>query len=255
MAALADFRRALLRSAWAAPAARIDLYRRVSCSKLAVEREGVGAVREPPWVRMSPSHEVDSEHRAGARRHRRTIVLAALAAGVIALLPFCFFTVDRAEYAVVTQFGEPVQVVTAPGLGVKLPYQSVNRFDNRLFVYAPPLSEFLTLEKSAVVAASAILWRIAEPRKFFETVFDRVGCRGPAERYPVRRAGRCDRAQSADRLRLGRAGRIPGRGGAREGDPDAQRHGAARLRHRAGRRPAAALRFPGAQPARGSMPG
>jgi membrane protease subunit HflC len=124
---------------------------------------------------MSPSGEVHREHRAGARRQPRTIVLAALAAGLIALLPFCFFTVDRAEYAVVTEFGEPVQVVTEPGLGVKLPYQSVNRFDNRLFVYAPPLSEFLTLEKSAVVAASAILWRIAEPRKFFETVFDRVG--------------------------------------------------------------------------------
>jgi membrane protease subunit HflC len=123
---------------------------------------------------MSPSHEVQNKQRAGPRSHRRTLVLAALAA-VIALIPFCFFTVDRAEYAVVTQFGEPVQVVTEPGLGVKLPYQSVNRFDNRLFVYAPPLSEFLTLEKSAVVAASAILWRIAEPRKFFETVFDRIG--------------------------------------------------------------------------------
>jgi membrane protease subunit HflC len=123
---------------------------------------------------MSPSHEVQNKQRTGPRSHRRTLVLAALAA-VIALIPFCFFIVDRAEYAVVTEFGEPVQVVTEPGLGVKLPYQSVNRFDNRLFVYAPQLSEFLTLEKTAVVAASAILWRIAEPRKFFETVFDRVG--------------------------------------------------------------------------------
>ena len=87
----------------------------------------------------------------------------------------CFFSVDTAEYAVVTQFGRPVQVITEPGLGVKLPYQSVNKFDNRLFVYAPPPSEFLTLEKTAVAASGVILWRIAEPRKFFETVFDRVG--------------------------------------------------------------------------------
>jgi hypothetical protein len=28
--------------------ARIDLYRRVSCSKLAAEREGIGAVRKQP---------------------------------------------------------------------------------------------------------------------------------------------------------------------------------------------------------------
>lgn len=113
--------------------------------------------------------------RAWAWSSRRTLLGAALAAILVSLLPFCCFTVDRAQYVVVTQFGEPVQVITAPGLGVKLPYQSVNRFDNRLYVYAPPLSEFLTLEKSAVVAASAVLWRVAEPRKFFETVFDRAG--------------------------------------------------------------------------------
>jgi membrane protease subunit HflC len=101
------------------------------------------------------------------------LVLAAAAAVALSLM--CFFTVDTAEYAVVTQFGRPVQVVTEPGLGLKLPYQSVNKFDNRLFVYAPPLSEFLTIEKTAVVASGVLLWRIAEPRKFFETVFDRLG--------------------------------------------------------------------------------
>jgi modulator of FtsH protease HflC len=110
----------------------------------------------------------------GSLRRSRLATLALLAVALL-IAPLCFFTVDTAEYVVVTQFGEPVQVVTAPGLGVKLPHQSVNKFDNRLFVYTPPLSEFLTREKSAVVASGAILWRIAEPRKFFETVFDRVG--------------------------------------------------------------------------------
>jgi membrane protease subunit HflC len=99
----------------------------------------------------------------------------ALAAVALGLVPFCFFVVDQSEYAVVTQFGAPVQVVTEAGLGLKYPFQSANKFDRRLFVYAPPLSEFLTLEKTAVVASSVILWRIAEPRKFFETVFDRTG--------------------------------------------------------------------------------
>lgn len=102
------------------------------------------------------------------------VALAGVAAAA-ALIPFCFFTVDTAEYAVVTQFGQPVQVVMEPGLGLKLPYQRVDRFDHRLFVHAPPLSEFLTLEKTAVVASGAILWRIAKPRRFFETVFDRSG--------------------------------------------------------------------------------
>jgi membrane protease subunit HflC len=120
---------------------------------------------------MQPSRDISRE----GRRPKRRLMLALAAAAGVALALMSFFTVDTAEYAVVTQFGRPVQVVTEPGLGVKLPYQSVNKFDNRLFVYAPPLSEFLTLEKTAVVASGVILWRIAEPRKFFETVFDRVG--------------------------------------------------------------------------------
>ena len=47
--------------------------------------------------------------------------------------------------------------------------------DRRLFVYASPPAEFLTLEKTQVIAAGTVLWRVADPRKFFETVFDRTG--------------------------------------------------------------------------------
>jgi membrane protease subunit HflC len=121
------------------------------------------------------SQDFDRRSGSAAGARLRRFGLGALALIVLGLAPFCFFVVDQAEDAVVTQFGEPVQVVTEPGLGLKYPFQSANRFDRRLFVYAPPLSEFLTLEKTAVVASSVILWRIAEPRKFFETVFDRTG--------------------------------------------------------------------------------
>ncbi|WP_187399226.1 protease modulator HflC [Bradyrhizobium paxllaeri] len=87
----------------------------------------------------------------------------------------CLFAVGDGERAVVTSFGRPVQVVTTPGLGVKLPYESVTKFDGRLFVYQPPLNEFLTLEKTAVTAAAAVLWRISEPKRFFETVLNKAG--------------------------------------------------------------------------------
>ena len=42
-------------------------------------------------------------------------------------------------------------------------------------VYSSSSNEFLTLEKTPVVASSNILWRIADPKRFFETVFDRMG--------------------------------------------------------------------------------
>jgi modulator of FtsH protease HflC len=110
----------------------------------------------------------------GSSRGRRLVLPALVAIGALAVL-LCFFRVETGEYAVVTEFGDPVQVVTEPGLGIKYPYQSVRKFDARLYVYAPPLSEFLTRDKTAVVASGVILWRVEEPRKYFETVFSRTG--------------------------------------------------------------------------------
>ena len=66
-------------------------------------------------------------------------------------------------------------MITEPGLSFKLPYQSVHTFDRRVFAYGRPASEFLSLEKTPIVASSTIIWRIADPRRFFETVFDRAG--------------------------------------------------------------------------------
>jgi modulator of FtsH protease HflC len=108
------------------------------------------------------------------QRRRRTAVIAVAAAAMLFSSLF-LFTVDAAQYAVVTEFGKPVQVITEPGLSFKLPYQSVHTFDRRVFAYGRPASEFLSLEKTPIVASSTIIWRIADPRRFFETVFDRVG--------------------------------------------------------------------------------
>src|SRR5215831_9859669 len=106
----------------------------------------------------------------------RRLLLAGAAIGLIAAVSsLCIFTVDSAEYAIVTDFGKPTQVVTAPGLGFKHPLQSVWRFDRRLFVYASPPNEFLTVEKTPVVASGTVLWRVADPKRYFETVIDRRG--------------------------------------------------------------------------------
>lgn len=110
-------------------------------------------------------------------RRRPVRVAAALAvAGVLGAAGWlCCYTVDTGEYALVTEFGNPVKAVTTPGLRFKLPYQSVRTFDIRLLAFAPPSTEFLTLEKTPVVASSTILWRIGDPKRFFQTVFDRAG--------------------------------------------------------------------------------
>jgi modulator of FtsH protease HflC len=87
----------------------------------------------------------------------------------------CVFLVDGTEYAIVTDFGNPRQVVRSPGLGFKCRYQSVRSIDRRVFIYASPSSEFLTLEETPVVAGGTVLWGVADPRRYFETEFDRAG--------------------------------------------------------------------------------
>jgi membrane protease subunit HflC len=67
----------------------------------------------------------------------------------------CFFTVDSADYAIVTDSASRRRITT-PGFG-SASLQSVRMFDRRLFVYAAPPSEFLTLEKTPVVASGTIL--------------------------------------------------------------------------------------------------
>ena len=107
--------------------------------------------------------------------YRRAPAAIAAIGLVGAVGSLCFFTVDSADYAIVTDFGKPTQVVTAPGLGFKHPLQSVWRFDRRLFVYASSPNEFLSIEKTPVVASGTILWRVADPKRYFETVIDRRG--------------------------------------------------------------------------------
>jgi membrane protease subunit HflC len=95
----------------------------------------------------------------------------------LGLASLCLFTVGEGEFAVVTQFGRPVRVESTAGLKLKLPapFQTIARFDGRLFALVPPPREFLTLGKQNVVATGFILWRVHDPAKFMQTVFDRVG--------------------------------------------------------------------------------
>ena len=142
------------------------------------------------------------------QRRTRTAVIAVAAAAML-FSSLCLFTVDAAQYAVVTEFGKPVQVITEPGLSFKLPYQSVHTFDRRLFAYGRPASEFLSLEKTPIVASSTIIWRIADPRRFFETVFDRVGAESRLGDILFAAARRGHRAKSVDHFRHTRSRCLP----------------------------------------------
>lgn len=92
-------------------------------------------------------------------------------------LNLIIYTVDTTEYAVVTQFGNPVNIVLQPGLKVKLPepIQSVQRFDNRVQVYEAEPLELLTSDKKSVKVDYYGTWRITDPVMYMKTVKDKVG--------------------------------------------------------------------------------
>jgi len=104
------------------------------------------------------------------------------AAGGLALLALVFagsalYIVDETQYAVVVQLGRPVRVVDSPGLHLKLPspLQTVTYLDKRLLVFDPPGAEFLTEDKKNIVADAYLCWRIDNPLRFMQTVYDRSG--------------------------------------------------------------------------------
>src|SRR5436190_2550360 len=110
-----------------------------------------------------------------------TIVLLLL----IALSASAVYTVDRAEYVYVTQFGQHVVTrdgASAGGLHVKLPWpiQSVQRLDSRLQYFDLPETELLThdasgqtIDKTLTVVAY-VCWRIAD-RDSVDWFIRRVG--------------------------------------------------------------------------------
>jgi membrane protease subunit HflC len=109
-------------------------------------------------------------------KRKREVVIAAIIL-VVAFARTTAFVVDETRTAIVTQFGSPVRVVADAGLYWKLPQpiQAVRFFDKRLLVFDPKPTEFLTSDKKNIVADAFVAWRIADTRRFLETVTDRAG--------------------------------------------------------------------------------
>jgi len=98
-------------------------------------------------------------------------ILAVLVALVL-VASSVMFTVDQRQNAIVFQFGEVKEVITAPGLKFKWPMiQNVRLFDMRILAYddAEPL-RFLTQGNKPVLVDSFIRWRIIDVRQYFVSV-------------------------------------------------------------------------------------
>jgi modulator of FtsH protease HflC len=102
----------------------------------------------------------------------RISIAAVAAAFVVAIFAAStLFTVDQTQQVLITQFGQPVRVITAPGLHAKLPMvQTVISFDRRLLDYELPSEEVILGDQRRLIVDSFTRFRIIDPLRYYQAV-------------------------------------------------------------------------------------
>jgi membrane protease subunit HflC len=108
---------------------------------------------------------------------RSVLIVASLTALLVLVLAYAsFYTVNPREQVLVLQFGAPKQVVSEPGLHVKLPFlQTAEYIDKRLLKVEAPAEEVITQDKKRIVVDAFARFRIVDPLRFYETLVDQNG--------------------------------------------------------------------------------
>ncbi len=94
------------------------------------------------------------------------LVLVLFAANLV------LYTVTEVEQVVVTQFGEPKEVHTEPGLYLKLPdpIQKTTFFDRRLLDYDSNPDPIYTKDKKTLIIDNYARWRIVDALTFMQAL-------------------------------------------------------------------------------------
>ena len=99
--------------------------------------------------------------------------IGAAIVAALALLSSMLFVVDQRQFGVVYALGQIKDVITEPGLNVKLPppFQNVSYIDKRLLTLESADAEpMLTAEKQRMVIDWYVRWRVTEPTQYIRNV-------------------------------------------------------------------------------------
>jgi membrane protease subunit HflC len=97
------------------------------------------------------------------------VVIAVILIGVLAAGPF--YVIDEGEQAVIVQMGRLVDVITQAGFHVKIPFiDEVVRYPKRIMAWDGEAKSMPTREKQYIFVDVTARWRIADPRKFYESI-------------------------------------------------------------------------------------
>jgi membrane protease subunit HflC len=102
------------------------------------------------------------------------VVGGAVAALIILALIIAYgamFTVYQTRQALVVRLGQPVRVVTEPGLNFKIPLiDSVIHIDKRILDLENPAQEVIASDQKRLVVDAFARYKIVDPLKFYQTV-------------------------------------------------------------------------------------
>ncbi len=98
------------------------------------------------------------------------IALLVLFVAVVAVSG-SLYTVRENEYACVVRFSKIIETVDTAGLHLKVPFiDSVKSFSKAAMLYDIPPSEVLTSDKQNMTVDCYVIWRIEDPKKFYQTL-------------------------------------------------------------------------------------
>jgi membrane protease subunit HflC len=100
----------------------------------------------------------------------RIVSIAILVVLGLWLVMSSLFVVDQRQYAIVFALGEVKQVISEPGLHVKLPppFQNVLFLDKRILTFdTPEADRFITAEKKNILVDAFVKWKITDPKLYF----------------------------------------------------------------------------------------
>jgi len=108
-----------------------------------------------------------------------SIGLGFIVLAIVIALSGAFYTLEEGEQAVIVQFGRPVGApVTEAGLHLKIPViQEVRRFEKRLLIWDGDPNQIPTKGREFIWVDTTARWRIADAKKFLESVATEAGAR------------------------------------------------------------------------------
>ena len=111
------------------------------------------------------------------KRSKQTLIIAALAIGLILVLSDALFVVMETDQVIITQFGEPMgDAIINPGVHIKIPFiQKTHYFEKRWMEWDGDPNQVPTRDKKYIWIDTYSRWRVSNPLVFYQRVRDERG--------------------------------------------------------------------------------